>query len=296
MSCLWFQNSLIESKVLTKLDLREPYHLIHICKGNEWKTAWNTSDGHFEYLVSLCNAPADFLLIIDFMIWYIYIWALLLRWLIGLPAARRPQLEQWFQQHWTAWTPPPAWPPSISRQSLSDSHMKPRWPLQQITQQYLHKQTQTAQTLQGSVHMSHLPCLLLHHLPQKGLLPSQMWSGQCRTPWHSLWRLRQRNYSSLPRLSSHSSPSLPVRSLLTNADWERHFMMCQPYQTLPNYDALQKSHLQHSNKVDDLEIRSRCCNLHIIGIPESVKGHEPLNSYSQLYPTCCKYRRHVRKR
>lgn len=38
------------------------------------------------------------------------------------------------------------------------------------------------------------------------------------------------------------------------------------------YETLQKSHLQLSNKVDDLENRSRRCNLRIIGIPEAVKG------------------------
>lgn len=37
------------------------------------------------------------------------------------------------------------------------------------------------------------------------------------------------------------------------------------------YTILQKSHLQLSNKVDDLENRSRRCNLRVIGIPESVK-------------------------
>lgn len=41
-----------------------------------------------------------------------------------------------------------------------------------------------------------------------------------------------------------------------------------------NYAALQKSHLQLSNMVDNLENRSRRCNLRIIGIPETVKGHK----------------------
>lgn len=40
------------------------------------------------------------------------------------------------------------------------------------------------------------------------------------------------------------------------------------------YDALKKSHLQLSNKVDDLENRSRRCNLRIVGIPETVKGQD----------------------
>lgn len=32
--------------------------------------------------------------------------------------------------------------------------------------------------------------------------------------------------------------------------------------------------MQLSNKVNDLENRSRCCNLRIIGIPELIEGHE----------------------
>lgn len=49
--------------IFTKLDLRNAYHLVHIREGNEWKMAFNTSLGHFEYLVmpfGLMNAPAVF--------------------------------------------------------------------------------------------------------------------------------------------------------------------------------------------------------------------------------------------
>ncbi len=51
------------AKVFTKLDLRNAYHLVRIKERDEWKTAFNTPIGQFEYRVlpfGLVNAPAVF--------------------------------------------------------------------------------------------------------------------------------------------------------------------------------------------------------------------------------------------
>jgi len=45
------------------LDMRDGYHLLRMAKGEEWKTAFRTRYGHFEYNVvpfGLCNGPAAF--------------------------------------------------------------------------------------------------------------------------------------------------------------------------------------------------------------------------------------------
>jgi transposase InsO family protein len=51
------------AKVYTALDLKGAYNLVRIKKGDEWKTAFRTRYGHYEYVVmpfGLTNAPACF--------------------------------------------------------------------------------------------------------------------------------------------------------------------------------------------------------------------------------------------
>lgn len=52
-----------KASIFSKLDLCNAYHLVRIREGDEWKTAFKTHIGNFQYLVmpfGLCNASTVF--------------------------------------------------------------------------------------------------------------------------------------------------------------------------------------------------------------------------------------------
>ena len=57
------KNQLGQAKTYTKIELRRAYNLVRVKEGDEWKTAFWTRYGHFEYFVmpfGLTNVPAIF--------------------------------------------------------------------------------------------------------------------------------------------------------------------------------------------------------------------------------------------
>jgi hypothetical protein len=69
-----------DSKVFTKLDLKNGYHLFRIKEGDKWKTVFNMHKGHYEMLgvpFGLTNAPAFFQTQMNEILWDLREWGVI---------------------------------------------------------------------------------------------------------------------------------------------------------------------------------------------------------------------------